>query len=197
MSSINLKKFTAIALGIALNFASAPTAFADETPADTCARAASLFKEGDIEGALEEAKWCVTQLEQMKQGKVSSFFKDEIDGFKGGKLDQQEAMGISMIERAYSKDGKIILVSMSGGVSGAANNAFAAIASLGMQATNGKKVRIQRRTANITEEDGDTQIIVTLKSGGMLTFESNDMSSDDLVAFAKAFPIADLDDSLD
>lgn len=195
MSVSNQLKLKALALGIALNFAGVPVAFAEDTPAQTCANAASLFKEGDIEGALEEARWCVTQLEQLKQGRVSAFFKDEINGYKGGKLDQQQAMGMSMIERAYNKDGNVIKVSLSAGVSGSANNAFAAIASLGMQATNGKKVRIQRRTAVVSAEDENIQIVVTLKSGGMLTFESNDLNRDDVITFAKAFPVADLDDS--
>ena len=195
MYSLNQSKLKTLILGAALSFAIAPAAFAEDTPADTCSSAVSLFKEGDIEGALEEARWCVTQLEQLKQGKVSSFFKDEINGFKGGKLEQQQAMGISMIERNYSKDGKVIKVSLSGGASGAASNAFAALASFGMQSTNGKKVRIQRRTAMISDDGGNIQVVVTLKSGGMLTFESNDLNSNDAIAFAKAFPIADLDDS--
>ena len=196
MSLFHQLKLKALALSIALNLALAPLAYAEDTPAETCSSAASLFKEGDIEGALEEAQWCVTQLEQLKQGRVSSFFKDEIDGFKGGKLDQQQAMGISMIERNYSKDGKVVKVSLSGGASGAASNAFAALASLGLQSTNGTKVRIQRRTAMVSDEDGSIQVVVTLKSGGMLTFESNDLNSDDTTAFAKAFPIADLDDAI-
>ena len=195
MYSLNQLRLKNLALGIVFSFVLTPVAFAEDTPADTCSSAASLFQEGDIEGALEEAQWCVTQLEQLKQGKVSSFFKDEIDGFKGGKLEQQQAMGISMIERNYSKDGKVINVSLSGGASGAASNAFAALASLGMQSTNGKKVRIQRRTAMVSDEGGSVQVVVTLKSGGMLTFESNDLNSNDAIAFAKAFPVADLDDS--
>ncbi|GAA6171643.1 hypothetical protein NBRC116592_13130 [Colwellia sp. KU-HH00111] len=195
MFSLNQPHLTTLALAITLSLATLPTAFAEDTPADTCASAASLFKEGDIEGALEEARWCVTQLEQLKQSRVSSFFKDEINGFKGGKLNKQQAMGISMIERSYSKDGKIIKVSLSGGASGVANNAFAALASFGMQAADGEKIRIQRRTAVVTADGNNNQVVVTLKNDGMLTFESNDLSSKDVTAFAKAFPIADLDDS--
>ena len=175
-------------------FSSHPV-LAEDSPADTCSSAASLFKEGDIEGALEEAQWCVTQLEQLKQGQTSTFFKDEINGFKGGKLNQQQTMGISMTERSYSKDGKVIQVSLSGGSSSTANNAFAAIASFGMQAAQGKKVRIQRRTAVVNDDGGNVNIIVTLKSGGMLTFDTSDLTSDEAVAFVKAFPVADLDDS--
>ena len=168
---------------------------AEDSPADTCKSAASLFSEGDIEGALEEARWCVTQLEQLKQGQTSSFFKDEIDGYVGGKIESNQAMGFTVIERRYSKGGVSISVSLSGGASGAANNAFAAIASFGMQAAQGKKVRIQRRTAVVNDDNGSAQVVITMKSGGMLTFDSSELSSDELVAFAKAFPVSELDDS--
>ncbi len=169
--------------------------FADDSPADTCKSASSLFKEGDIEGALEEARWCVTQLEQLKQGQTSAFFKDEIGGYIGGKLESNQAMGFTVIERRYNKESISISVTLSGGASGAANNAFAAIAAFGMQAAQGKKVRIQRRTAIVNDENGSVQVVITLKSGGMLTFDSSELSKDDVIGFAKIFPVADLDDS--
>jgi len=172
-----------------------PIVYAEDDPSSACASAVSLYKDGDFEGALEDARWCVTQLEQMKQGKVSSFFIDEINGFKGGEIQQQQAMGFSMVERSYSKNGKIIKVLLSGGASGAANNAFAALASFGMNSAKGKKVRLQRRTGFMSTENNKAELIVTLKSGGMLTFESRDVSPDGVMTFAKQFPIADLDDS--
>lgn len=167
----------------------------EEDPSATCSSAAALFKEGDLEGALDEARWCVTQLEQLKQGQTSSFFQDEINGYTAGKLESQQTMGMQLIERSYSKDGQTIGVSLAGGAMGAANNAFAALASFGMQSTQGEKTRIQRRTAVISEDNGSAQIVVTLKSGGMLTFDSQNVSRDELLAFAKAFPVADLDDA--
>jgi hypothetical protein len=162
---------------------------------ESCLNAASLFNEGDLEGALEEARWCVTQLEQLKQGQTSSFFKDEIDGYVAGQLESQQVMGLSVINRSYTKGNNSVQVSLSAGESGAANNAFAAIASFGMQAMQGNKIRIQKRTANVTNDGGSTQVIVTLKSGGMLTFESRELSEDALVGFAESFPISELDDA--
>jgi len=100
-----------------------------------------------------------------------------------------------MIERSYSKNGKIIKVLLSGGASGAANNAFAALASFGMNSAEGKKVRLQRRTGFINTKSNKSELVVSLKSGGMLTFESTDVSPDEVMTFAKQFPIADLDDS--
>jgi len=196
MSIIKYSNLVLLLAALSLSMMSNSAIYAEDSPADTCKSAASLFEEGDIEGALEEAEWCVTLLKQLKQGKISTYFKDEVNKYKGGKLEQQEAMGFSMLERSYSKDGKIIKVMLSGGTSGAANNAFAALASLGMGAGSGKKVRIQRRTALLNTEQDNIQLGVTMKSGGMLNFESNDVSAEEIIAFAKAFPVADLDDAL-
>ena len=149
-----------------------------------------------MEGALEEARWCVTQLEQLRQNQTSSYFSDEILGYKGGELSAQQTMGMSIVERRYSKDGQQINVTLTGGVSGGANNAFAAIASMGMQSAQGQKVRIQKRSAVISNDGGTTKVMVTLKSGGILAFESREVSSDEVVEFAKAFPVAELDDSM-
>ncbi len=195
MSLTKLIKPVSLLTGLAIGLASITPAYADEDPTETCSNAASLFKEGDLDGALDEARWCVTQLEQLKQNQTSSFFQDEINGYTAGKLESQQTMGMQLIERSYSKDGQTIGVSLTGGAMGAANSAFAALASLGMQSAQGEKIRIHRRTAVITEDAGSNQIVVTLKSGGMLTFDSQSVSRDELLAFAKAFPVADLDDA--
>jgi hypothetical protein len=188
-------KFITLVIASSLLFTSPHALSSEEDPSQTCKSAAELFAEGDIDGALEEARWCVTQLEQLKQNQTASFFKDEIYGFKAGKVQQEQAMGFSVINCTYSKKGSVIEVSLSGGSSEVANNAFAALAQFGMQSSGaGKKVRIQKRTAMVSNDDG-AQVVVTLKSGGMLTFESNDTSVDEVLAFAKKIPVADLDNA--
>lgn len=196
MSLIKFVKPLSLITGLAIGLTSILPAHAEEDPTETCTSAASLFKEGDLDGALEEARWCVTQLEQLKQNQTSSFFQDEINGYTAGQLESQQTMGMQLIERNYSKDGQMISVSLAGGALGAANNAFAALASFGMQSAQGEKTRIQRRSAVITEDSGSNQIVVTLKSGGLLTFNSANVSRDEVLAFAKAFPVADLDDAM-
>ena len=193
-----LQKMKSVALIGSLVIALSPLgqAYAEDNPTATCTSAAKLFEEGDVEGALEEARWCVTQLEQLKQGQTAAFFKDEIAGYTAGKLDSQQTMGMSILERTYSKNDKSISVSMSGGVAGnAMSNIFGTIASMGMQGAAGKKVRIQRRSAVVSDNNGQAEVVITLKSGGILTFSSSDISSDDVIAFAEEFPVADLDDS--
>jgi hypothetical protein len=168
---------------------------ADETPKEACKSASSLYADGDIEGALEEARWCVSLLEQEQQNLTNKFFLDDVDGYKGGTLDNQNAMGFSLINRSYQKGSKRIDVSLNAGTSGAALQAFSAIAQLGTQFGNGKKIRIQKRSAIATNESGTKSVTVTLRSGGMLHFESSNVEMDALIEFAKEFPVAELDDS--
>ena len=189
MTTQQIKSFL-LSAAIASVSMSGALAHADDSPDKTCASAASLFKDGDIPGALEEARWCVTQLEQIKQKQVAAYFKDEINGYKGEKLKKQQAMGMSMIERRYKKEGTSINVTLTGAASGAPSNAFSALSALGMQMGGmGQQVRIQRHTAMVMNESGKVSIIITLKSGGMLNFESRN------VAFAKNFPVAKLDNA--
>lgn len=189
-------KFISLASGLAIALLAAAPVQAEEDAADTCKNAAKLFKDGDLDGALDDARWCVTELEKLKKGQTTSLFKDEIDGYTGDDISEQQAMGVSIIERRYSKDGTSINVSMSGGALGMANSAFAAIAAMGMQVAEGEKVRIQRRTAMVSNNGSETTIAVTLKSGGILTFNSSDVDKDKMLKFANAFPVAEVDDSL-
>lgn len=188
-------KIFCLTIGIAVSVA-AISATAEDSPSISCSSAANLVKEGDIAGALEEARWCVTQLEQLMQEQVSSFFPDEVNGYTAGKIKKEQAMGMAITECNYSKDDNVISVSLTGAGSSGSANAFSAIAMMGAQMGGmGQKTRIQKRSAVIIDEDNSTQVVVTLKSGGILTFESRGASSDTVVAFAKKFPVAKLDDS--
>lgn len=172
------------------------SAFAEESPEETCNEAAKLYSDGDLEGALEEAKWCVSQLEQEKQQQVTQMFPDNIDGFVGDPLEQQGVMGFTVMSRTYKKGGIIVKVMLNGGSGGSALQAFSAIAQLGLQAGAGQKMRIQKRSAMVSQEGNMAKVMVTMRSGGILTFESSKMSSKNLANFAKQFPIADLDDAV-
>lgn len=180
---------------LTLSLLSIPVLASDEDPAKLCKNAAQLFKDGDLEGALEEARWCVTQLEQLKQNQTATFFKDNIAGYSASELNQQSAMGMTVVERTYSKGNSEIAVSLTGGAASGAMGAFSALAQLGTMAGN-NKIRIQRRTAIVNQDGAETSVLVTLKSGAMLSFSSYSATKDDVIAFAKAFPIKELDQSL-
>ncbi len=187
--------FFCLTVGVAVSFTGIP-AVAEDDPSAICSSAASLAKEGDIAGALEEARWCVTQLEQLMQQQVSSFFLDEVNGYTAGKIKKEQVMGMTLIERNYTKDNNAIFVALTGGGSSGPANAFSALTLMGMQMGGmGQKIRIQKRSATVIDENNSVKVVVTLKSGGILTFESQGASSDAVVAFAKKFPVAKLDDA--
>jgi hypothetical protein len=158
-------------------------------PATYCKQAAELYQENDIAGAVEEAKWCLESLEQIQQSLKSDKFAKDIAGWKRGEVNQHKAMGFSIIETSYSKDGKTIEVSFNSGGGGMA----AMFSQMGM-AGGGKKIRLGRYTGMIVEEGERNEILVSLKmTPGMLNLSSSDTSMDELSAFAKAFPVKEID----
>ncbi|MGB1262073.1 MAG: hypothetical protein ACPG52_04090 [Cognaticolwellia sp.] len=170
------------------------TAYAEDSPNKSCKNAAELYEDDDLTGAIEEAQWCLDLLKQEQAAKVTSIFPDSVMGFAGSELESQNAMGFSSTVRKYNKANQDITATLSGG-SGGMMNAFSSIAQLGMSSGMGQKMRIQKRTAMVMVEGNSVRIMVTLKKGGMLMFESKNVKKDQVIAFAKAFPIAELDDS--
>ena len=191
--------FVIAALFSSVNSARAQTA---EDASAACLEAARMIEENDFTSALEEAKWCVESLEQVKRERTFTVFPEEIAGFVGGELQDQSALGMSMIEREYRRDGDAISVSLVSGIAsgGLASGGLAALAQLGLGAGGaGKKIRVQKRTViDMSESEGNAQFLVQLKSSqGMLTISSDDLPSDDVLAFVRAFPIKDLDEALE
>ncbi len=164
--------------------------------ATACSDAARLIGEDDLVGALDEAKWCVESLQQLKQQAALTLFPDSVAGYVGGELDNQSALGMTIIDRTYTKDDSSVSVSLATGVAG---GSLAALAQMGMGLANGtgKKIRVQKRTVIDMSEGGETQFMVQLKSSGMLNITSSDTSADELLPFIKAFPIKDLDNALE
>ena len=155
--------------------------------------AAELAAEGDIDGAIEEASWCLEGLQQIKQEQSSAVFPDEINGFTGGKLDSNSAMGTQVISRDYTKGGNTISVTLTGG-SGKGMGGLAALAQMGMMG-GGKKIRVQRRTVMDNSDGEEVSFMASLNSGAMLAFESYDTDNASVLEFIKAFPIAELDEA--
>lgn len=168
-----------------------------EDAANACQEAARLIADDDLVGALDEAQWCVESLQQLKQQQTLTLFPDLIAGFNGGEIQNQSAMGMTIIERSYEKSDQSINVALTSGVAGSGLAALAQL-SMGLGATgSGKKLRVQRRTViNMSQPDSSSEYMVQLKSGGMLAIKSNTLTESDLLEFVREFPIADLDDAL-
>lgn len=176
---------------------SAANAQSREETAQACQDAAVLLQENDIDGALDEARWCVEGLEQLKRNATLEALPDEVLSFAGGEVSNQSALGMTMLERVYESDADSVTVSLT---TGAASGGLAALAQMGLSlgASGGKKMRIQKRTVfDMTEPGGDAQFLVQLKSGGMLNISSSNVSRDGLLAFVEAFPIIAIDEALE
>ncbi|NOY70882.1 MAG: hypothetical protein GXP14_00650, partial [Gammaproteobacteria bacterium] len=115
-----------------------------------------------------------------------------VEGWKRASLDENKAMGMTITEAVYEKNGSRIEVQLMGGAGGGMGS-LGMLAQLGMMGS-GKKLRIQRRTAMDMSQGSRSELIVNLKSGGNIIFKSK-ISIDDVVSFAKAFPIAKIDDA--
>lgn len=162
-----------------------------------CEDAAKLLAEQDIDGALEEASWCFNGIKQMKENQTLAVFPAEVLDFVGGEISNRDMMGMRMVEREYTLDGKTIKVSLTGG--GAASAGLAVLTGLGLNLNLGgakKKIRVQKRTVLDMSEGSTVQYMAQLKSGAILNFSSEVISAEDVLIFIRAFPIARLDDAL-
>jgi hypothetical protein len=172
-----------------LSLVSSMSATAEGDPAAYCEQAAKLYQENDIAGAVEEAKWCLESLEQIQQSQKGDRFAKQVAGWQRGEVAKQKAMGMSIIETEYSKGDKTISVSYNSGVGGMG----AMFSQMGL-AGGGKKIRLGRYTGLVMEEGGNNEIMIGLKmTQGMVNLSSDTASLDELQAFAKAFPIKDID----
>ncbi|MEJ2619640.1 MAG: hypothetical protein P8163_05130 [Candidatus Thiodiazotropha sp.] len=165
------------------------SATAEGDPAAYCKQAAKLYQEDDIAGAVEEAKWCLESLEQIQQSQKGDRFAKQVAGWQRGEVAKHKAMGMSMIETEYSKGDKTIQVSYNSGAGGMG----AMFSQMGLMG-GGKKIRLGRYTGLVMEEGSNNEIIIGLKmTQGMVNLSSDSASLDELQAFAKAFPIKDID----
>ena len=164
--------------------------------AEACEEAARLVRDDDLDAALEEAKWCLESLQQLRSDRTFALFPDSLEGYEGGELETQGAMGMTMMNRSYESEAGTIDVSLA---SGAAGSGLAALAQMGMTlGGGGRKLRVQRRTVmDSSEAQGSASFLVELRSGGMLTVSSPDVPPAEVLEFVRAFPIERLDDALE
>jgi len=178
------KKSSSIFLSVTLVvvfFSGAVSALNDDTK-ESCSAVSSLINDNNIDAALEEARWCVEALEQFKQAGVSKLFHKTVEGWKRASLDENKAMGMTITEAVYEKNGSRIEVQLMGGAGGGMGS-LGMLAQLGMMGS-GKKLRIQRRTAMDMSQGSRSELIVNLKNGGNIIFKSK-ISIDDVVSLFK------------
>ncbi|MBX2883863.1 MAG: hypothetical protein KTR32_28175 [Granulosicoccus sp.] len=193
---VYLMPFAALSAGFSNSSVLAQEQALQESAA-ACTEAARLIEQENIIEALEEAQWCVESLQQIRQKQTLSVFPDTVKEFAGGEIQNQSAMGMTILERTYNKGDQSVNVALTSGVAG---GGLAALAQLGLNlggSAMGEKIRVQRRTViNMSQTNAGSAYMVQLKSGGMLNIKSDSVDESDLLEFVRAFPIADLDEAL-
>ena len=123
-------KIVITTISIALLAFALPAQAADD-PEKIFKEVIELLQDGDTEAALEEAKWGVERLEQMRQDKVSDVFPENVGDYKGGDMSKNKAMGMMVTERRYSHDGNDVRVSLTESAGGGgALSGFGALAQM-------------------------------------------------------------------
>ena len=156
--------------------------------------------------ALTELSWVKNKIEKLNTKRVEDFFPEKLGEYVGGKFESSGALGMSSVERVYTKaDGGTVKVSLAGG-SGGQNNPFAALAGFGKMAAmfpgaqnpGQDTVRIAGRTGMMESGEGkDSELTVFLDSGSMLKLETKQHDAvGTLKTLAEAIKIAELDEYL-
>lgn len=163
------------------------------------------YQDKNYAKALEELAWAQKEIEKASAQVTQGFFPNEVEGFKGGKIENTNVFGIVNVERSYSKgDSESIKVSLVGSNKGQGQNPLGGLAAMGQMAAmmggsqpGTDSFRMDGRTALLETEDGSATLTVFLDGGSMMKFEMNGSSNADaLKKFAGGFKIADIEKHL-
>ncbi len=150
----------------------------DVNPVESCSDGIELYREGDLKGAVELINLCRDELMQMSEQLAAAAFLDEIMGFTGAKLRQQNAMGFSQIERKYSAGDQGIEVTLSGGQAASMMQSIIGI--------SGRKTRIGKHSGFIIAQNDEVTVYVPLDELALM-FKSRTVDQKLLKKFAKEF----------
>lgn len=167
---------------------------------DNCKQIDALNDSGKFAEAKEKAQLCLQGIEQKLSGEISSYFYEEIAGWKRNRLEKNQAMGFSNVAATYRKGDIAVEVSLtaSSGGSGGLGGFLGGLAQSGMMG-GGQQVTVAGIPSTFSS---DGTLMVPLKSGSFLTFESRDFSNaDEAIAgmgdLINEFPVADINGKLE
>lgn len=155
--------------------------------------------------ALEELGWAQKEIEKMNVTQIQSYFPDSLAGYTGSKFESNSALGMTNLERQYTKGTEQVKLSLSGSSPGGAGAgglgglaAFGRMAAMMGGGQGGDTFRIAGRTATLQKEEGNSpQLTVFLDSGSVLNLEGQrGTTADSLKAMAEALKLNDLDNYL-
>jgi hypothetical protein len=163
------------------------------------------YQEKNYSKALEELSWAQKEIEKASAQVTQSFFPDTVEGYKGGKIDNNAVFGIMNVERSYSKnDSDVIKVSLVGSNKGQGQNPLSGLAAMGQMAAmmggaqpGVDSFRLDGRTAMLETDDGSASLTVFLDGGSMMKFQMEGASDGEVLKkFASSFKLAEIEKHL-
>jgi len=195
---------SSLALSFVTNFVT-PTISAAEDLKQIFDKVQQYYQDKNYSKALEELSWAQKEIEKANAQVTQSFFPNEVEGFKGGEIENTNVFGFMNVERSYEKgDSESIKVSLIGSSKSQGQNPLGGLAAMGQMAAmmggnqpGVESFRIDGRTAMLEKEDSSASLTVFLDGGAMLKFEMNGSNNADaLKKFAGGFKIGDIEKHL-
>jgi hypothetical protein len=201
--SLALAKSLAVALPLA--FQCAPAAAEDLQ--EIFRKVNQLVEDKNYSKAMDELGWAKKEIEKLHLAQLQTYLPDKLAGFDGDTLENNSVMGLTNIERNYTKTGEntSVKISLTGGGKTGGDLGIGNLAALGKMAaalspqTGSDTIRISGRTAQLTvnKESESAELTVFLDSGTILKLEmSNSAQGDTLKSMAEELKINDLDNYL-
>lgn len=161
----------------------------EEIKESTDALVEFLEKE-DYKRAQEELDFLGQAIREMDGLAKKKFFLDELAGYTGGEISVQNAMGVQVIERTYTKDGESVKVTLTGMGGGGGMAGLAALGQMFGQQQGAFRLP-GRIPANIASQ-GKSHTVTATIGKSMFQAQSNNASAESVKSVSQAFPTAEL-----
>ena len=145
--------------------------------------------------AMTELSWARKEIEKLHQVRLGELIPASVNGFTGGEVEYQAAMGFTNIERIYKSGDQEVKFTITGG--GEGMGGLAGLAKMGMMfgAQPGmEQYRIDGFTAALNTTGSTPEATIFLDSGSIVTLSAqNGVDAAALKKFTEAFKLSELD----
>ncbi|MEO0971902.1 MAG: hypothetical protein AAFX85_02315 [Pseudomonadota bacterium] len=163
----------------------------------SCKQIQQAIDAGDTNRALEQARLCVTALEEDAESALESLFPKQVAGYERTDFRQERAMGFANTSASYRGEDATIRVELTGGAGSGGLAGLGNLARMQMAAGGGGAMRVDGLDAMMDERGAVT---IFLADGAMLKVSSREMRSREaatagLPAFLNEFPVKEISDA--
>lgn len=162
----------------------------------SCKQIQAAIDGDDLNGALEQARLCVTALEQEAEGALKNLFPEKVADYERTDFRQERAMGFANTTATYKGAQATIRVELTGSTGGGGLGGLAGLARMGM-AAGGGAMRVDGLDAMLDEGGAVT---IFLDDGSLLKVSSRDMrnreaATQGLPPFLNDFPVREINEA--